>query len=40
MLQRHQSEEAIRKMKSEFDARQREEEHRDRVTQEKWRVED
>ena len=27
-------------MKSEFDARQREEEHRDRILQERWRCED
>ena len=40
MLQKQQSEEAIRKMKTEFDARQREEEHRDRVLQERWRCED
>lgn len=27
-------------MKSEFDVRQREEQHRDRLLQERWRVED
>ena len=32
MLQKQQSEDAIRKMRAEFDARQREEEHRDRLT--------
>lgn len=27
-------------MKAEFEARQKEEEHRDRMIQEKWRIED
>lgn len=40
MLQRQQSEDAVRKMKNEFEARQREEEHRDRLVQERWRAED
>lgn len=40
MLQKQQSEEAIRKMKTEFEARQREDEHKDRIIQEKWRMED
>lgn len=31
MMQKQQSEDAVRKMRSEFDARQKEEEHRDRI---------
>lgn len=40
MMQRQQSDEQARKMKTEFEERQREEEHRDRVLQEKWKIED
>lgn len=40
MLQNQQSEDVIRKMKCDLESRQKEEEYRDRMTQEKWRVED
>jgi hypothetical protein len=40
MIQRQQSEEAVRKVKTELEARQGEQEVRDRVVQERWRMED
>lgn len=40
MMQNRQSEEAMKKLKSDLDQRQKEEDQRDRIIQERWRLED
>lgn len=40
LLQKQQSDDALRKLKTDLESRQREEAHRDRILQEKWRSED
>jgi hypothetical protein len=39
-LQKQQSDDALRKLRTDLESRQREEAHRDRILQEKWRSED
>jgi hypothetical protein len=39
-LQKQQSDDALRKLKTDLESRQREEAHRDRLLQERWRSED
>lgn len=39
-MQKQQSDDALRKLKTDLESRQREEAHRDRILQEKWRSED
>jgi hypothetical protein len=39
-LQKQQSDDALRKLKTDLETRQREEAHRDRVLSEKWRAQD
>lgn len=40
MMQKRTSEEQTKKFKTEIEQRQKEEEHRDKVIQERWRLED
>ena len=40
LLQKQQSDDALRKLKTDLETRQLEEAHRDRVLQEKWRAQD